>query len=219
MSPLHPFESLAYSISDRSRKKKYQQFVSFLKPEEQTAILDVGVNTEEYSMSDNFLEKHYPHPENITAVSQGDLSAFTARYPRIRTVQADGRSLPFPDNSFDIAYSNAVIEHVGGAADQVRFLCELYRVSRQGYLTTPNRLFPVEVHTRLPLLHLLLPRKYFNAFIARIGKGWAAGDYMHLLSEKELRALLQKAGITEYSILKNRFCGLPMTFTVLWKKS
>jgi SAM-dependent methyltransferase len=218
MSRFHPFERLAYTISAKSREKKYAQFLSLAQPTKDTTILDVGVNAEEYSATDNFLEKQYPHPENITAVATGNLEVFNALYPHIQSIRADGRALPFGDNSFDIAYSNAVIEHVGNSAEQLRFLRELYRVSRQGFLTTPNRLFPIEVHTRLPLLHLLLSRKRFDRFLIRIGKGWAAGDYMHLLSEKALRTLLQESGITEYTLIKNRFLGFPMTFTVVWKK-
>lgn len=218
MAFLHPFESIAYAISARSRQKKYAQFLALAKPQANTTILDIGVNAEEYSATDNFLEKQYPYPQNITVVATDNLETFTQRYPHIKSVQADGRALPFADNSFDIAYSNAVIEHVGDQADQKRFLSELYRVSREGFLTTPNRLFPIEVHTRTPLLHLLLSRARFNAFLTAIGKGWATGDYMHLLSEKELRTLLQQSGITEYTLLRNRFFFFTMTFTVLWKK-
>ena len=213
-----PLEKLAAAVSTRSRQKKYAQFLSCIRPTKDTTILDVGVNTTEYSPADNFLEKHYPYPKNITVVATGNLQVSNALYPEIRSVEADGRALPFEDDHFDVAYSNAVIEHIGDNAEQVRFLRELWRVSRSGFLTTPNRLFPIEVHTRVPLLHLLLPKKYFDSFLKRIGKGWAADDYIHLLSEKELRSLFSQAGITGYTLIQNRFLGFPMTFTIVWKK-
>jgi hypothetical protein len=111
-----------------------------------------------------------------------------------------------------------VIEHVGGREEQKYFLRELLRVGKRGYFTTPNRLFPIEVHTRLPLLHILLPKPQFDAVLRRIGKGWAADDYMHLLSKLELRQLLKDAGFRDCQILDNRFLGLPMTFTTVWSK-
>ena len=52
-------------------------------------------------------------------------------------------------------FSNAVIEHVGGRAEQRRFVDESLRVAPRAFVTTPNRWFPVEVHTRLPLVHWL----------------------------------------------------------------
>jgi ubiquinone/menaquinone biosynthesis C-methylase UbiE len=216
--PYNLFESLAYTISAKSRQKKYAQFLAYIKPTKDATILDVGVNTQEYSATDNFLEKQYPYPENITAVATSNLESFKLHYPLIHNIQADGRSLPFEDNSFDVSYSNAVIEHVGNKDDQVHFLRELFRVSHQAFMTTPNRLFPIEIHTRLPFLHLILSRKNFHKFLSYIGKGWATGDYMHLLSEKELRAILQKANIVKYTLIKNRFFFFTMTFTIIWKK-
>ncbi|OGI22524.1 MAG: hypothetical protein A2808_03435 [Candidatus Moranbacteria bacterium RIFCSPHIGHO2_01_FULL_55_24] len=212
-------DRIAYSLSAKSRAKKYAFFLKHLEPMNGDTILDVGVNTVEYSDTDNYLEKHYPFPKRITAVGLDDFTEFKKRYPEVTTLEADGRSLPFTDNEFSIAYSNAVIEHVGGHEDQLRFLRELFRVSRRGYLTTPNRRFPIEVHTRIPLLHLLLPKKAFDRILRLIGKGWAAGGYMDLLSEYDLRNLFDEAGIRDYTLSRNRLFGFTMTFTVVWHKA
>jgi hypothetical protein len=68
-----------------------------------------------------------------------------------------GERLPFEDGQFDIAVSNAVIEHVGGAAQQRLFVGELARVARRVFLTAPNALFPVEHHTAIPFAHWWRP--------------------------------------------------------------
>ena len=210
-------EHLAYSISGRSREKKYRQFLEFIRPQPEETIVDVGVNDEEYSAGDNYLEKHYPFPERITAVSES-LDHFPGNHPRVRSVIADGRVLPFTDNQFDIAYSNAVIEHVGGHDAQLAFLQELHRVAKRGYLTTPNRYFPIEPHTRVPLLHILLSKRYFDGFLRFIGKDWATGDYMHLLSKRALKKLIHEAGIRDARIHTNALLGSTLTFTVTWDK-
>jgi ubiquinone/menaquinone biosynthesis C-methylase UbiE len=211
-------DTLAYRISARSRAAKYAQFLDLMAPTTDDTILDVGVNDTEYSDTDNYLEKHYPHPEHITVVSHESLDHFSKRYPQVTAIIADGRALPFAEDAFIIGYSNAVIEHVGRYTDQLAFLREIIRVSQRGYITTPNRHFPIEVHTRVPLLHLLLPKRYFDAFLRFIGKDWATGDYMHLLSEQDLHGLLQEAGIPQARILRHRFLGLTLTFTVIWDK-
>jgi SAM-dependent methyltransferase len=68
---------------------------------------------------------------------------------------ADGRSLPFRDASFDVVFSNSVIEHLGDAQSQVRFAAEVARVGNAYWVQTPNRLFPVEQHLFMPFLHWL----------------------------------------------------------------
>lgn len=212
-------ELLAYSFSKKNRARKWADFLALLGPKLEETILDIGVNTTEYSESDNYLEKHYPFPEKITAVGIGDMASFQKLYPKVQTVSTEGGKLPFSDQSFDIVYSNAVIEHVGEREKQILFLQEMYRVGKRGYLTTPNRFFPIEVHTRVPLLHLLLPKKAFDALLSLIGKKWATGEYMHLLSESDVRALFEKAGMTEYTLKKNRLLGFTVTFTLVWHKT
>ena len=211
-------KSLAYRISEWNRAKKFQLFLRTISPKDRETILDVGVNDEEYSESDNYLEKHYPFPKQITAVAMGSLEKFRSRYPDTRAIEADGRNLPFKNDEFSISVSNAVLEHVWSRNQQLKFLLELTRVARRGFFTTPNRLFPIEVHTRIPLLHLILSKKYFDFFLSRIGKSWATGTYMNLLSFRELDALCKEANIPHFRILRNRFLGFTITFSVVWQK-
>jgi hypothetical protein len=179
--------------------------------------LDVGANSTEYSESDNYLEKHYAIPAKITAVTIEDPVPLQTRYPQVRIVQGDGRKLPFADNEFDIFYSNAVIEHVGSAEDQKAFLKEAVRVAKMGFLTTPNKHFPIETHTRVPLLHML-PKRFFDRFLTWIGKSWATGNYMNLLSKGQIAKLAIKAGLDNFEVYSSNVLGIPMTYILIWKK-
>ncbi|GKQ50473.1 class I SAM-dependent methyltransferase [Bradyrhizobium sp. Ce-3] len=209
-------ESLASKVSGRNRARKYQEFIDLLQPRSTDTIIDIGVTDTDYWSTDNYLAKHYPHPERITALTPEKMEHFSRNHPQIKVVNGDGCDLQFADASFDIGYSNAVIEHVGSRERQIQFVREMRRVSKRGYLTTPNRLFPIEVHTRLPLLHLMLSKPQFDRCLEFIGKGWAAGDYMNLLSRSELESVLQTAGVTNYQIRSMRLVGLPLTYTVTW---
>ena len=53
-------------------------------------------------------------------------------------------------------------------------------------ITTPNRWFPVEVHTRLPLVHWL-PDAASHPVYRAVGKGFATEN--HLLSRRNLASL------------------------------
>ena len=63
--------------------------------------------------------------------------------------------LPFPDQSFDLAFSNSVIEHVGCKGNQFQFAREMLRVGKRVYCQTPSRLFPVDPHLTAPFFHWL----------------------------------------------------------------
>ena len=204
-------------IRARTRARKLQHFFELTKPSQNCSILDVGAADEEYSPIDNFLEKHYPYPENITALSIYPLNLFRERYPGINAVTYSGGRFPFADKQFSIAHSNAVLEHVGEKAAQILFLEEIERVSLMFYLTTPAREFPIEQHTRFPLVHWL-PKPTFDKLAVCLGKPWAAGDYMHLLSKRALRELLREARVKNYRIVTQGFGFLPLSYLVLgWK--
>jgi hypothetical protein len=85
---------------------------------------------------------------------------------RVEYVAGDARKLPFADNSFDLAFSNSAIEHVGTFEDQRRFAAEMMRVGRRVYCQTPNRWFPVEFHFLGLFVHWL-PRSWFRYFVHR----------------------------------------------------
>lgn len=209
--------SLAYKISAWNRNRKWRLFLDKIKPNKDAKILDVGFNDIEYSATDNYLEKNYPYLENITALGFGigKEKEFAKRYPRVKTVYYQGGKFPFTNDSFDLCWSNAVLEHVGDRQKQIEFLREIKRVAKGAFVSTPNRFFPIEIHTRLPLAHFL-PKSFFNWFVRLIGKGWASGDYMNLLSLCELKQLLKLAGIERYQIYKNRFFGFTMDYVIIF---
>jgi hypothetical protein len=85
--------------------------------------------------------------------------------------------------------SFAVIEHVGSRDQQRSFVHELCRVGRTCCITTPNRWYPIEFHTVLPLVHWL-PPSWFRTLLRLLGKDfWAKEENLNLFSSSELRAM------------------------------
>ena len=132
------------------------------------------------------------------------------------TVFGDGRALPFADRSFDIVFSNSVIEHVGDRASQERFAREVVRVGRAFWVQTPNYWFPLEQHLLTPAIHWL-PKSWQRALVPR-ATIWGAvtratSDQrrfyfehyrrdIRLLTPRELRALFPGA-----RLIRERVCG------------
>ena len=119
-------------------------------------------------------------------------------------------SLPFRDRSFDVVHASAVIEHVGSFAQQCAFLRECCRVAQQAvFITTPNRWFPVEFHTLLPLVHWL-PKPAFRALMRALGRGFfASEDNLNLMTASELRRAAALNGGFEYHVSYVSLAGWP----------
>jgi SAM-dependent methyltransferase len=168
--------SIAGRISLRSRRRKFALFMETMAPTAETTVLDVGADDVGFGQggceTSNFFEELYPWPQQITALGLTEGERFRAAFPGVRYVRADALELPFADDSFDVVFSNAVIEHVGDRERQRRFVAEALRVGRRAFITTPNLWFPVEVHTRLPLVHWLPDRVAHRAY-ELVRKPWA----------------------------------------------
>jgi SAM-dependent methyltransferase len=208
-------EKFAHKISQYNRRRKWHYFTKLVDHKDHIKILDVGFSENEYAESDNYIEKYYPYPEKITALGIDKPIKFCERYPRVKTVIYDGGTFPLIDNIFDLCWSNAVLEHVGSRKQQLIFLQEIKRVSKSAFITTPNKHFPIEVHTRVPFIHFL-PKRFFDKLLVLIGKEWATGNYMNLLSLQDLKNLLYAAGIKEYKIIKNKFIFFTIDFIIIF---
>jgi hypothetical protein len=116
------------------------------------------------------------------------------------------------DGSFDVAFSNSVIEHLSTLERQRAMANEVRRVARAYWVQTPNFWFPVEPHFVFPGWQWL-PRGLRVAALRRRGFGWVpripdpeaaarmVGE-IRLLRRAELAALFPEA-----TLLAERFGG------------
>mgnify|MGYP003402903714 CR=1 FL=1 len=179
----------ATKLSWYARQKMFNLLMGLANPNADTTVLDVGV-TSDRREDCNFFEKLYPHTDKITAVGMEDASFLEEEYPGLKYVRSDGLHLPFPDKSFDLVVTFAVIEHVGSRAQQKAFVRELCRVGKTCCITTPNRWYPIEFHTAVPLVHWL-PPSWFRAVLRLLGKHFfAKEENLNLFSEKDVLKML-----------------------------
>jgi SAM-dependent methyltransferase len=160
--------------------------MQLMSPTQTDTVLDIGVTRDTTYKESNFFEQFYPHKEQIVCVGTEDGGHLANIYAGLRfiPIQPD-QSLPFEDQQFDLVFSNAVIEHVGSQASQKAFLAEACRVGKRVFITTPNRWFPVEHHTSVPLLHYL-PKPLYRLIIRRtLLNYWADEQTLNLLTRRD----------------------------------
>lgn len=188
-----PSGSVAEKLLLAARDRIFGDFVARMRPTPSDEILDVGVS-DVINDGANVLERSYRHQQKITACGLGAGIGFKSAYPHCRYVQIEPNvRLPFDDNSFDVATSNAVLEHVGGYENQIRFVREMCRVARRVFITVPNRFFPVEHHTAVPLAHYL--DGTFRIACQMTGKShWTQEENLTLMTRKRLWRIAAPVG-------------------------
>lgn len=192
----NPFISIKTFFSCKARRKMYHFFVKELHPKAEDQVLDLGVTPDETLEDSNFFERCYPYKQNLTVASIEDCSNLVDAFGLKRFVQNTPKAaLPFEDQEFDILFSSAVLEHVGTREDQAFFLKECLRIAKKVFLTTPNRYFPLEMHTFIPFLHWL-PWPLFQKIVKRTKNDfWADINNLNLLSKKSLLQMVDDENV------------------------
>ncbi len=115
---------------------------------------------------------------------------------------ADGKALPFGDNSFDVVISLGVIEHVGAKGDtselyedyfeqRLSFIKEGMRVLKEGgsfIVSCPNRFFPIDFQ------HNISKSKFFKFVADKTGLSFHSPFNKMLLSYFDIDKLAESAG-------------------------
>jgi ubiquinone/menaquinone biosynthesis C-methylase UbiE len=216
-----PDESFIMRIGFRQRRRMFADFLRYIQPQPQETILDIGATgNQQYASQQNYLEQWYPHKSAVTAAGLEDASFLEKQFPGMRFVQITAGRMPFKDCQFDHVHGSAVLEHVGSRQAQTEFLRELWRVgNRTVFLTTPNRWFPVEVHTVLPLVHWL-PKRIFRRILKAIGKGFFASENnLNLLTRRDLKKICREAGWQNIRICPVRLWGWTSNWMIMGRKS
>ena len=136
-------------------------------------------------------------------------------------MKGDARKTAFPDNSFDLAFSNSTIEHVGTWEDQQAFARELCRVGKRVFCQTPARGFFFEPHYFTPVVAwfgFLLRQYWFVRYCTYYGIHWKPSreqvmdfqSHLRLLNYSEMRQLFPNC-----TIHRERFLGMTKAYIAI----
>ena len=184
------------SYSYKLRKKRFERFIKELDIDGRTKILDVG--GAEATWSD------FEHKKNVTILNVNK----EEKSNHVNFILGDACNMAmFQNNSFDVIYSNSVLEHVGKDR-QIDYAREICRVSKRFWIQTPNKFFPLEPHFLFPFFQFM-PYK-LKIFV---GMKWKYShlrknreniidelNRLNLLSIKELRKLFPNGKIIKEKI-------------------
>lgn len=179
------------------RLKRMQQFLRIMELSSEETILDIG------GYPDLWLLCGYKG--KIVFLNLEDSDDYRAIPPNCCYVQGDGCCLHYPDKSFDIVFSNSVIEHVGEWENQKAFAREASRVGKRYWIQTPNKNFPIESHFNFPLfqfLPLFIRKRIAVVWPFSYTKRWRLDAQtlicnLRLLTAQEMRTLFPDGQLLE----------------------
>src|SRR4051794_22510205 len=131
----------AGSISHRRRARRFAAFEAAVENlPRPLRILDIGGTVQ-------FWEQRRWAGRDDVHVTLVNLGVEPSEYENIVSLAGDAGDLSdFPDNSFHVAFSNSVIEHLFTRERQEAMAREVRRVAQAYWVQTPNFWFPIEPH-------------------------------------------------------------------------
>lgn len=148
------------SLGERSRRRRWTQFVETFSNLADLRVIDLGGTVE-------FWLRAPVQPRCVVLVN---LVSSGVELPTwMSEFVGDACSLPerVTNSSYDLVYSNSVIEHVGGHHRRIAFVEAVHDLAPRHWVQTPYRYFPVEPHWVCPGM------QFFPLWLrARIGMRW-----------------------------------------------
>ncbi|MFN8557903.1 MAG: class I SAM-dependent methyltransferase [Dehalococcoidia bacterium] len=202
---------LAMWYARRAQRRRGRLFLDQMRPRPEETILDLG------SFDGSHMAGLLPSHRKVIAadILPEPLATARTRYGYETLLLDESGRLPFPDQSIDIIFCSAVIEHATVDKERIRVFRsnrafrkealvrqrrmadEIRRVGRRYFVQTPHKYFIVESHTWLPLPIVLLPRPWQLRTIDFFNRWWpkkTSADF-NLLTTRDMARLFPDAEI------------------------
>jgi SAM-dependent methyltransferase len=140
------------------RPRRLRLFYRLFRVNRETRVLDLGGGAVFWDLA---LAEGLPLPQ-ITVLNIRPPG--TQARAHLRWITGDARHTDFKDLSFDVVFSNSLVEHLSDWKSQVEFANEVRRLAPCYFVQTPDRHFPVEPHLVTPFVHWL-PKSMYRPMI------------------------------------------------------
>ena len=201
------------TIFDKIIKKKRIEIIKIIENEINSKkiydCVDIGTTSDTENESSNFIVKNIQNLKKIKSFSNQYItdSFFCS------TVQGSITEQLSQDNieklKSDVVLSSATIEHVGSREKQKNMIKNISLLSKKFFIiTTPNKNYPIDFHTKLPLINML-PNNIFRKILKLMRfEFFSKEENLNLISYSDIKNLINESNINEFFNIKIKYIRL-----------
>tara|TARA_B100001027_G_C16145593_1_gene275671 strand:- start:9 stop:689 length:681 start_codon:yes stop_codon:yes gene_type:complete len=179
--------------------------------------LDIGTTGDEENKSSNLIIKNLKNIEIFKSISNQRIKIGFFTKTKQKSITENFSNDEINEFKSDLVLSSAVIEHVGSQNNQEKMIENIFKLTKKIFIiTTPNRGYPVDFHTKIPFLHWL-PKKVHRKILGFVGMSFfSKEENLNLLSRNDVHSYLRKYPL-DYKIIDLKLLGLSSNFIIIGK--
>ena len=181
------------------------------------SCLDIGTTSDINNQSSNSIIKNLPEINILKSISDQKINHPLFNLNLTKSITEDFTNDEILKMSSDLVISSATIEHVGNEKNQVKMIENMINLSKKYFvITTPNRFYPIDFHTQLPLIHWL-PKNIHRNLLKIVGiKYFDREENLNLLSKNDLKKMMKNFdNKVDYKIKTINLLGFVSNFIII----
>ena len=185
------------------------------------SFLDIGTTEEKKLKSSNFFVKKFEHVQIKKSITDQNIIKNGFSNILKKSITSNFSISQIDEFKSDLVISSATIEHVGNYQSQLKMIKNIIALSNKFFfITTPNRNFPFDFHTKIPFIHMLpknLHRKILNLLFL---KEYAKEENLNLLDIKDINKMIEHIDYKGFDIeiFNIKLLGIASNLIIMGKK-
>ena len=181
-------------------------------------ILDIGTTSDSKNKSSNIIIKNLKNLNSYKSISDQKISMSLFKNKMTKSITGNFSKKELNDYSSDLVISNATIEHVGNLKKQKKMVANIIKLSKKMFIIiTPNRFYPIDFHTKIPLIHWL-PKTMHRFILKILGLNFYAKEKnLNLLSKYDFKKIIYQKNVA-FKITDIKLFKLSSNLIVIGKK-
>ena len=182
-------------------------------------VLDIGTTKDFDNESSNLIVKGIKGFNKYKSISDQKIDSEYFDKCLTKSITDSFSISEIKDMTSDLVISSAAIEHVGNKSNQIKMIENIIKLTNKIFIiTTPNRYYPIDFHTKLPLIHWF-SKKFHRFCLKKIGLDFfSKEENLNLISKNDIIEMLEifKKNI-EFKIHTAKLLGLVSNLIIIGK--